>query len=618
MYNEKGFTIVELIVVIAVLAILVLLATPKFIGYTETAKITQIKNDIKAYEGFTTLSKLEEENITSEWNVLLPRERDSLEGKVYDKRGEVSLPNEILYIIPETKDVKSNLEGTFLTNENNNVYYSTEKFIGGSLDDLEYGEPVIDSSLFVWVPAPEEAESYSAVGKSEKGYFKYIGTGIQSLFIPHEIEGNPMKSYYKMFTETGDELRKITSTNKNVYDMRYMFYNTNVKDVNLISLGTSEVINMSYMFSNSNIENIKFGGNFNTSKTTRMQGMFEYTPKLKVLDISTFDTSEVTRMNNMFKQSGVKKLDLRKFDTTKVEIMTGMFNGAEANLINVSTWNTSNVTNMSIMFNKTIAPLNLSNFNTSNVEHFSYMFSGSHSEKIIGIENFKTSSAKNLRGMFEAARVEALDLKEWNVLNVTNMQDLFQAAENLKLLDVSTWNTSNVTNMSGTFAGLEGLTSETSLKLPDFNTSNVTDMSNMFYHYPHAKIDSNINTLDTENVVDMSTMFEGTHLTNLSLHNFDTSKVENMEKMFYASRFFKTLNLDTFNTLNVVNMKDMFRDIGSRDLILDISNFVIGSQADLTDFITEGRIDTLYVSDSSIEERLKVESSFYDVDFQIK
>lgn len=50
-WNRKaGFTIIELIVVIAVIAILVLLATPKFLGYTQKAKTTQILNDVKAAE----------------------------------------------------------------------------------------------------------------------------------------------------------------------------------------------------------------------------------------------------------------------------------------------------------------------------------------------------------------------------------------------------------------------------------------------------------------------------------------------------------------------------------------------------------------------------------------
>ena len=44
--NKKGFTIIEIIVVMAVLSILVLLAMSRFTGYTQKAKEVKIKNDI--------------------------------------------------------------------------------------------------------------------------------------------------------------------------------------------------------------------------------------------------------------------------------------------------------------------------------------------------------------------------------------------------------------------------------------------------------------------------------------------------------------------------------------------------------------------------------------------
>jgi len=49
-FNKKGFTIIELIVVMAIIGILVLLAMPKFMGYTEQARLTQIKSDTKQIE----------------------------------------------------------------------------------------------------------------------------------------------------------------------------------------------------------------------------------------------------------------------------------------------------------------------------------------------------------------------------------------------------------------------------------------------------------------------------------------------------------------------------------------------------------------------------------------
>ena len=54
------------------------------------------------------------------------------------------------------------------------------------------------------------------------------------------------------------------------------------------------------MFTDSNLESINFGKNFNTSKVTTMNGMFDGCTKIQTLDLSTFDTSSVTDMSAMF------------------------------------------------------------------------------------------------------------------------------------------------------------------------------------------------------------------------------------------------------------------------------------------------------------------------------
>jgi len=48
--NKKAFTIIELIVVVAILGILVLLAGPRLLGYVEKAELARIQHDVKVME----------------------------------------------------------------------------------------------------------------------------------------------------------------------------------------------------------------------------------------------------------------------------------------------------------------------------------------------------------------------------------------------------------------------------------------------------------------------------------------------------------------------------------------------------------------------------------------
>lgn len=59
--NKKGFTLIELIVVIAVLGILVLLAAPKFLGYTQDANVATMKTDAKVLENASLVYHVEQE-----------------------------------------------------------------------------------------------------------------------------------------------------------------------------------------------------------------------------------------------------------------------------------------------------------------------------------------------------------------------------------------------------------------------------------------------------------------------------------------------------------------------------------------------------------------------------
>ncbi|QHS03070.1 BspA family leucine-rich repeat surface protein [Pediococcus acidilactici] len=104
----------------------------------------------------------------------------------------------------------------------------------------------------------------------------------------------------------------------------------------------------------------------------------------------------------------------------------------------------------------------------------------------------------------------------------------------------------------------------------DFNTSKITDMTYMFLSTTFDEL--NLSNFDTRQVTDMTGMFDGTgNLEKLDLHSFDTSNVRNMKYMFYNSNI-SDVNLSSFNTSNVTDMTQMFFGTGNLTT-LDLSNF---------------------------------------------
>lgn len=108
--------------------------------------------------------------------------------------------------------------------------------------------------------------------------------------------------------------------------------------------------------------------------------------------------------------------------------------------------------------------------------------------------------------------------------------------------------------------------------MENLDTTKVTNMNHMFY-YTNNLVNLDLNYLDTSNVTDMSYMFANMNsLPELDLSVLDTHNVVNMKSMFEESSIPTLTFGGKFNTSKVTDMQNMFFNL---DLIttLDLSTF---------------------------------------------
>ena len=126
---KKGFTLVELLAVIAIVAILVLIAAPSFMGGKEKAKLALMKSDIKTVEQAVGLHLLEYETLgKSKKHSGFTKENPdySNKEKIYDVKGEFKgdiLEGGELYDVSKLISSSLNKTGIFIANDKGKAFY---------------------------------------------------------------------------------------------------------------------------------------------------------------------------------------------------------------------------------------------------------------------------------------------------------------------------------------------------------------------------------------------------------------------------------------------------------------------------------------------------------------
>lgn len=103
-------------------------------------------------------------------------------------------------------------------------------------------------------------------------------------------------------------------------------------------------------------------------------------------------------------------------------------------------------------------------FNTGLVKDASMAFKRIDGESL-DCTTFGTamSSVNNLSSTFSYSNLGAINVSNWDTINVTNMSSTFTFCRNISKLDISKWNTSNVVNMEGMFNNCYNLTTITGI-----------------------------------------------------------------------------------------------------------------------------------------------------------
>ena len=150
------------------------------------------------------------------------------------------------------------------------------------------------------------------------------------------------------------------------------------------------------------------------------------------------------------------------------------------------------------------------------------------------------------------------------------------------------------------------------IDLSNFDTSKVTNMNSMFYDMSNLTM-LDLSSFNTSKVTDMSGMFAGLlNLTTLNVSHFDTSNVTNMGAMFSFMSNLTTLDLSNFDTSNVTDMSWMFSYMSSLTT-LDLSNFDTSQVTDMGYmFSYMSNLTTLDLSNFDTSKVTNMEAMFFD------
>ena len=174
-------------------------------------------------------------------------------------------------------------------------------------------------------------------------------------------------------------------------------------------------------------------------------------------------------------------------------------------------------------------------------------------------------------------------INTWDVSNITDMSELFEAITFNEDIDISNWDTSNVVNMSEMFSYASDNNQD--IGIGSWDTSNVINMSGMFMYA--LNFNQDIGSWNTSKVENMMWMFHSAEDFNQDIGSWDTSKVTNMYGMFrWADSFNQDIGGWDTSNVELGNMENMFD--GASSFNQDISSWCVTNISDEPFYFSDG------------------------------
>jgi surface protein len=296
---------------------------------------------------------------------------------------------------------------------------------------------------------------------------------------------------------------------------------------------------------------------------------------------------------------------LNTWNMSQVTSLAETFNSTGLRSLDMSGWDVSNVTTMQSAFrsSSSLAYVNVSGWSPTSLENLSYAFRDCTSlTQIEGINDLSSSSVTDLTNTFYNTGFTSLNVKSWDVSNVTNLSHTFGIMPLSSPLDLSAWDTSSNANLYRMFY----YNQMPAVDMTGHQISGVNSLQGTFEQCRYLTAISGIGGWDVSNVIriyqtfyqcrqlqklDLSTWSFAPTATNgvreafrdcqamtgVNVSGWDVSAVEDASYCFYDCYNIPYISgINTWNTTNLTDSSRMFNfcyDLLELDLnSWDVSN----------------------------------------------